>query len=306
LSRQASTLLTAELQTAGFEVVEIDRDPTHDLRDDIDTASARHQPVATFAIRSVPGGTAVELWLEDRVTGKLVIRRVDVSPGSTAAADLALKAVELLRGSLLEVSVQVRAGSAPATAPGDVARFVADTAPDRIDQFAQGVGIGAGAAALGNANVAAAYAPLLRISWGAPTGTLLRMTATGLGSSPELRAVEGRARVHQTLVLLEGLRVFRPRKRLQSMAGLGAGVYRVNSDGAGVSALFPIGAGTTTGLAVGANGGIAARLGNRLALVVDLNLLLLTPRTAILIATREVGRTGGLALMASASLCGTF
>lgn len=306
LSRQATTLLTAELQAAGFDVVELERDPTHDLRQDIDAASVRLQPVATFAIRSVPGGTAVELWLEDRVTGKLVIRRVDVRPGPGAAADLALKAVELLRGSLLEVTVQAHTGGAPVSAPRDVTRFVADSAPDRLDHFAQGVGIAAGVAGLGNAGLATAYAPLLRFSWGQRTGTLFRLTATGLGSSPELRAVEGQARVHQTLVMVEGIRVFRARARLQPLAGLAAGAYRVHSEGIGTSPLFPNGAGTTMALAAGATAGIAARVGNRVALAIDLNLLLLTPRTTIFIAGREVAQAGGLALLTSASLCGVF
>jgi hypothetical protein len=307
LSRQGTTLLKAELQTAGFHVVEIERDPTRDLRQDIETTSARLQPVATFAIESIPGGTAVELWLQDRVTGKLVIRRVHVRSGSGAPADLALKAVELLRGSLLEITVQGRAdGESASVATGEVARFVADSAPDRLDHFAQGLGIAAGVMAIANASVATAFAPLLRLSWGRPTGTLLRLTATGLGSSPELRAVEGQARVHQSLVLAEGLRVFRARARLQPLAGFSAGAYRVRSEGIGTSSLFPNLAEATTALALGANAGVAARFGKRLALVVDLNLLFLTPSTTIYIASRDVAHAGGLALMMSATLCGVF
>src|SRR6185369_4960709 len=78
VSRQALTLLVAELQAAGFEGVETDRNPALEVRADIEAISARLQPVATFAIGAVQAGTAVELWLEDRVTGKLVIRRVEL------------------------------------------------------------------------------------------------------------------------------------------------------------------------------------------------------------------------------------
>ncbi|MES1208879.1 MAG: hypothetical protein ABUS79_23315 [Pseudomonadota bacterium] len=304
LSRQGTTLLTAELQAAGFEVAEVERDPARDLRQDIDATSARLQPVATFAIRPVPGGTTVELWLADRVTGKLVIRRVDVTSGPGAAADLALKAVELLRGSLLEVTVQGRPGSVPPPpAPGEVTRFVAEA--DRLDFFGQGVGVAAGGAALVEGELASSFAPLLRLSWGGSTGLMLRLTAAGLGSSPELRAPEGNATVHQMLVLAEGLRVFRPRARLQPLVGVDAGVYHVSSEGMGVSTLFPNGADTTTAAIFGAQGGVAARLGNRLAVVVDATVLM-AQRTTVWIAAREAAHAGGLALMASASLCGAF
>jgi hypothetical protein len=310
LSRQGTTLLTAELEAAGFEVVEIERDSTHDIRQDIDAASARLQPVATFAIRSLPGRTAVELWLEDRITGKLVIRRVAVRAGSSAAApDLALKAVELLRGSLLEVTVQGRdadGGQAAASPPGEVTRFVASAAPDRLDHFAQGVGFAAGGTALASPRLAPTFAPVLRLSWGRRSGYLGRLTASGLGSSPTVTASEGEARVHETLFLLEGLRVFRGRRRLQPVVGFGAGALLLRSEGTANSPLGTNLSGTTSTLVVAASGGLAARLTNRLAVMVDVSLLLLARPTTIRIATNDAGRAGPAAFMATASLCGAF
>lgn len=309
LSRQGTTLLTAELEAAGFEVVEIERDSTHDIRQDIDAASARLQPVATFAIRSLPGRTAVELWLEDRITGKLVIRRVAVRGGSGAAADLALKAVELLRGSLLEVTVQGRdadGGQPAASPPGEVTRFVASAGPDRLDHFAQGVGFAAGVAALGSPRLAPTFAPVLRLSWGRRSGYLGRLTASGLGSSPTVTASEGEARVHETLFLLEGLRVFRGRRRLQPVVGFGAGALLLRSEGTANSPMGTNLSGTTSTLVVAASGGLAARLTNRLAVMVDVSLLLLARPTTIRIATNDAGRAGPVAFMATASLCGAF
>ena len=312
LTRQAATLLVAELQAGGFEVVEIDRNPRNDIRADIDAASARLQPVATFASRPIQesggsgsgAGAVTELWSEDRVTGKLVIRRIDVGASPEAAADLALKAVELLHGSLLEVTVEP--GQRRSPPPPEVTRWLADSAPDRTRYFVQGFGIAAGAGALGGTGVGFSYRPMLRIAWGGGHGFAARITANGLGSTPEVRTVEGVARVHQTLVLAEGLRVFRPRARLQPMIGAGAGLYRVRGDGTGTSTLFPSGAGATSAAAFAAEVGLAARLARRVALVADASLLFLTPATRILIASREAARTGGVSFLATLSVCSVF
>ncbi|MBC8133548.1 MAG: hypothetical protein H7X95_11255 [Deltaproteobacteria bacterium] len=315
LSRQANTLLKAELQGIGFEVTEVDLDMDlkgeaagGELRRRIEGAATHTQSVATFAIRSVAGGTTVELWLEDHLTGKLVIRRVEVTRGQGAAADVALKAVELLRGSLLEVTVQGRAGSAPGpSTPLDIKRFVAAAAANGREYFIEGVGISAGVAALRDVGLSAAsYAPIVRISWGRATGSALRLTALGLGSSPALHAAEGTAQVHQTILFADALRVLRPGARLQPFLGAGVGIHRVRSAGRGVSPLFPDGDDTTTAVAAGAAMGIAARLGNRLALVLDMALLTSLPHTRIKIALREVARTGGLTVLMGASLFGVF
>jgi hypothetical protein len=308
LTRQGTTLLVAELQAAGFEVIEAERRPDHDVRDDIEAISARLQPVATFAIRAAVGeNTATELWLEDRVTGKLVIRRVEPGAGADASADLALKAVELLHGSLLEVAVQPSAAGQPP--PPEVTRLIendAAAAGPRARHALQGIGVAAGASVLGGAGLAAAYAPLLRLSFGGGSGLAARVSASGLGSTPEVHAQEGGARIHQTLILAEGLRLFRPGRRFQPLAGVAAGIYRVSGDGTGISSLFPGETGTATAAAAGALGGIAARLTSRIALVADATALALLPSTRIVIAQHEAARAGGLALLGTLSLCGLF
>lgn len=307
LSRQGTTLLTAELRAMGFEVVEVDAEDAaaRDLPREIERVSTRLQPVATFAFVPVVGGTTVELWLQDRLTGKLVIRRVEVTSGPGAAADLAVKAVELLRGSLLEVKVQHHASPDPVSQPpGDVRPFVATA--DRPSYFAERFGISAGVTALRNLDLAAAYAPALRVSWGLPSGYLFRLTATGFGSSPTLYAVEGQAQTDQTVVLAEALHAFRPGARLQPFAGVAAGFQRVYSSGTGVSSLFPNDSGTTESAVAGLTGGLGIRLVSRLALVLDLDAFVSLPRTTILIATRPVGRAGGLAALATAGISATF
>jgi hypothetical protein len=93
--------LRAELEAIGFDVIA-----------DEHTEAAGHQQLeqvarsasAVAAIRLVRSRSGVEVWIADRATGKLVLREV-MSAELAAGGDrtLVLRAVELLRASLLEV-----------------------------------------------------------------------------------------------------------------------------------------------------------------------------------------------------------
>src|SRR5213076_3177767 len=120
----------------------------------IERVSAVLDPIATLALVFAPSQPGAEIWLLDRVTGKLVIRRIGPAGGAGDAADIALRAVELLRGSLLEIAIERPRSSSTASAavrppPSDVSRFVAETVPWRRAHFLHGVGVGLGAATVG-------------------------------------------------------------------------------------------------------------------------------------------------------------
>jgi hypothetical protein len=308
LVQQGNTLLGAELQAAGFEVIVRVRDGQGDVRHDIEAASAELQPVATFAILPLADGATVELWLEDRVTGKLVIRRLRIDRSREVAGDLAVRAVELLRGSLLEVAVAPpTAAPGAADAPADVARWIsAATAAEEPRHFARGVGVGLAGSALASVGLPASFAPALQLSWGAASGRFVRLTLAGLGSSGELSRAEGTAQVRQELALVEGAAVFRAGARLQPFAGAGAGAHRLRVHGSGTSSLFPGASGSTLAAAAYAGGGVALRLGRRVSLLAEAGALAVFPRTGVLIAGTEAGRAGGIAALAAVGVLATF
>jgi hypothetical protein len=100
--------LKAELESLGFEV-EVDRlDDTGRVRDVLD-ATERPNLTAVLALDTTGlEQRAIDVWVSDRATGKTVLRRLKADgppqkPERSAAA-LALKAVELLRASLVELS----------------------------------------------------------------------------------------------------------------------------------------------------------------------------------------------------------
>jgi hypothetical protein len=316
LARQAETLLAAELRAAGFAVAERERSPGLDLRADIEAAAQALRPIAVLAMVPAARGGAMEVWLSDRVTGKLVIRDIPLTGGGeaeTAASDLALRAVELLRGSLLEITVdRAAAPTGAATPPADVARFVAQGARPRRAHFLQGPALGLGAAMVAAAGgLGPSFAPALRLSWGDARGRGLRLSALAPGSPRQVEARDGpsllgTARVSQALAALDAFLVFRPGARVQPFAAAGAGVRYLRAQGMGASRLLGDRAGAAWSASLQAGGGSALRLGSRASVHLEGQLVLAAPGARILIAGQEAGRTGPVAALLAAGFTTSF
>jgi hypothetical protein len=105
----------AELESLGLAAVQVEPGEAPASRVALEAAARKVEAIA--AIRAVPAEGGVEVWIADRVTGKTVLRAVSVA-GEAADPDaaLALRAVELLRASLLETALPAaRPGEVPAT-----------------------------------------------------------------------------------------------------------------------------------------------------------------------------------------------
>jgi hypothetical protein len=131
LLAEATTRLSAELTAAGFSVTLLDEKPGTDPRQRVESANLDPPPVATLAILHLGEGAAAEVWVADRLTGKTLVRRIDVGSVSRERMPsvLAVRAVELLRASLLEATVP-EAAAVPneppehTSVPDDVARWM--------------------------------------------------------------------------------------------------------------------------------------------------------------------------------------
>jgi hypothetical protein len=101
--------LVAELELLGFRAIVVDpagagASPPAASRESLE-AAARDADAAA-AIRAVPSAHGVEVWIADRVTGKTVLREMSRDDGAANVDGvLAVRAVELLRASLLEASM---------------------------------------------------------------------------------------------------------------------------------------------------------------------------------------------------------
>ncbi len=134
---EAMIRIHGELVEGGFGVAMVDGSDDVEPRVAIETAGQSLRPAVTIGFfgRSTE---ALELWIADRLTGKLVVRRLGVrgEQGSRASEVLAVRAAELLRASLMELLVlrdrgaSSDAGNAsrasPATASGAPPRASTD------------------------------------------------------------------------------------------------------------------------------------------------------------------------------------
>ncbi len=178
LLAEATTRLRAELRAAGFDVRELLAVEGEDPRRQVESSQLEPAPVATLAILGVDGAAAADIWLADRLTRKTVVRHVDVSDVARRRAPsvLAVRAVELLRASLLEATTREptdRDRAAPPV-PRDVARWMAPrsggetkepsvTAAKPKAEVRGELGV---AILYGLRGLAPAFAPLVRIEYG--------------------------------------------------------------------------------------------------------------------------------------------
>jgi hypothetical protein len=102
--------LAREFQAMGFAVrvvpgrAQDEKSRREELQDLTDSGDAA---CAVRVVRPTGGSGAVELWLNDRITGKMLFRRLKlpVDAGGTRAEVTALRVVEMLRVSLMELSL---------------------------------------------------------------------------------------------------------------------------------------------------------------------------------------------------------
>lgn len=98
------TRLQSELHAAGFDVIPV-MAPSRFSVDDWNTIGARAEHLAIISIGAQHNEVTANLWVTERASGKILFRAVRPEHASSdASAIVALRAVELLRASLLELA----------------------------------------------------------------------------------------------------------------------------------------------------------------------------------------------------------
>ena len=229
--------LKGELTSAGFETAIVDvateaRAPANS-RVDLERQAAQRGADAVVAIVGDLSPDSVEVWVIDKVTGKSVVRRVPFEPASERASKtLAIRAIELLRSSFLEIDLaahdrQKEAGAAPP--PPAVVRFV-DV--ERVDRHPERFGVEVGGAAVMSLDgVGPAVLPLVQFGWSLRSWLVVQAALAGLGTRPTVETLAGSAAVAQAYGLLGGSLRFRAGERLRPFAALSAGVLRTSVEG---------------------------------------------------------------------------
>ncbi|HEX3773368.1 MAG TPA: hypothetical protein VHV51_02830 [Polyangiaceae bacterium] len=293
LLREVSIRLRAELFDAGFEVIDVDRAPG-DPRADVETAANGDSSFATVAMNRAPNGAFADIWINDRVTGKTVVRRLQVGDGANATNVLAIRALELLRASLLEVGAKAVRAEPQRSAPKDVIAWIAPALPPPESPVLRGNALGVGVFALdGLGKIGLALGPTLEFSHGLGAWFGRVMFAAPL-VGPELRTSAGSATIRQELAAL-AFGVATEPKPFGVEAWLGVGGFDLHTSG---SAAPPYRGTSGDVVSFSSSAGIGGllRLAPRVALNAEFAEIMLEPRPIVVIAGADAGKVGAPSL----------
>jgi hypothetical protein len=218
-------LLRAELEALGMHVELEDRGPNEIVPRDLNVVARRHQAVA--AVRVLLAAGVVEVWIADRVTGKVVLRDViEHGAGKVDQMLVALRAVELLRGSLMELDAPHEPrGDVP---PSPALRALVHSVDDR-ERYALGVA-GAGMWSEGGSTAVPAFS--LALTWRAWRWFACRAWGATALVPATMSAEEGTAAFTLRWAEIDFLAVTPPSLgRWRGTAGLGLGLHAISMEG---------------------------------------------------------------------------
>jgi hypothetical protein len=228
--------LAAEIRTIGFDVQEVPPPAVPG----IEALEALGRPLSAIAVvRVLPlraGGA--EVWVVDRVTGKTVIRRV---PGRLDAGRpdglVALRAVELLRGSLLEIRLPSAPRGEVAPPPAVEAVVAADlaTPPPTTPRLALAVYPGL---AVSPGGLPALFGSQAQLALSSASGWGGELSAFVPHVPARVSGPEGQARVDLFMAGAGGRWATRPGRRMGAHFGVGFTGLWLRMNGQSNAALY--------------------------------------------------------------------
>ncbi len=294
--KESLSRLEGELRAAGFRVVRITKGAL-ESRVALERAVASSKAQAGIYLERVDDRARAEIWVSDTLTGKLSIRPLDAGD---SPAVLAVRAVELLRASLLELE--------PASTPSDVAREPIErlVAPRNLRSLRSNVGVEASFVLALHPDVGAvALAPALRafVSSDSGLGARVSLVLPMMGAS--LEGELGLAELSSELFLAEFIYTapLSPWFNLTAAVGLG-GLHlqasgeledprRARSESLGSFVIAP-------------SVGVVARMAEHFALTAEFSPTFLLPTLTIDMGSERLGTLGLPMLQASHGLLVSF
>ncbi len=308
---QALTRIQGELTADGFEVVLIDSPPA-DAPTAASDAGRDAGALASIDLFVDTAARTAELRVVDRLTNKAVVRRtpLDETDPSKAAEILAVRAVELLRASLLELLIE--AGDAPhGTAPAreadarQASKWASRALPsERPSRWA----LEAGAAVVASVGgIGPAVLSILRGRFAFARALAVRATLAGLGTQPRIEAPTGSAVIAQDVGLVELIAApwsASPAPRLRPAFSLGIGTLYTSIDG---QAAFPYTGRRSSqwALAADAGLGLVLQMSQRFAVALEIHALLARPYPIVRFLDDEVAHAGEPSTFATLTLVGS-
>lgn len=300
---EAVTRTRAELALEGFEVMVVPATPDADPRAVVERIVEEQQALAAISFSLESTGAKADLWVTDRATQKTSVRTVDVS--QVAAPErpraLAIRAVELLRASLVEAVADETASHPTTPLPAPVKSWLDDRAP------LQGVGFQLGVGLLTSFDgVGPAGGPVARISWGHAMGLGARLSIAGPHFGARPTGPLGAAAVRQELATADLF--YAPNLDaggFVALGWLGAGAYHLRADGQLDPPRTSQSADVWAAAFVG-GAGIGYRLTPHLTVLLDGAVLLLAPQVRVTAEGEPMGTAGRPSLLSSLGIAASF
>ncbi|HEX3852522.1 MAG TPA: hypothetical protein VHW01_16250, partial [Polyangiaceae bacterium] len=269
-----------ELIADGFEVLTVEAAPG--TTSEAAMSQAENGSSTTVGLFLSPDGANAELWVVDRLTNKTVVRHVATGGESAKLLPevLAVKAVELLRASLLELVVERNTAEASAAARA-AAQRASDWAARPIAERKPRWALETGAAVIWSpTQVDPAFVSVARGRRALTDQLHLRVSFAGLGTRPQITGTGGSAAVAQWCALVEGVFQPLPRGLLKPVLTLGAGTFHTSITGEASPPYLGLHQAEWS-FAADAGAGLVVHLASRLELAVEGHALWTAPEPIV-------------------------
>jgi len=275
--RRSLARIRDELSADRFRVVLAEPSTSAGVGDMIESSARDAGDGTTVALFGDPTAGEAQLCIVRRAAKRSAVRWATViadDPERMPQA-LAARALELLRATALELSIDSERAAPPEKPPQ--ARPQVEMPPAPAPRTAPVIVAAMGIGIWNNVDgPPAAVVPLGRIGVRLSDWAWARASLAGLGSRPRVDTADGSATVSQSLALAELAAVFRPDRRLHPMLSLGAGALNVAVVGTGTA---PLQGRETQQWSAAFDGGVGVgvAVGSRAAFVAELHALVAEP-----------------------------
>ena len=277
----ALAYLTQELKAAGFAVMVVEHNRQLGPRAQV----ARRPPGVVATVLLIPANTDkpardIDIWVGDHASAKTSVRRIRTGGG---ARTIAIRAVELLQASLLELAASSPPPPHPrppavAATPNTTFDATAHAAKPWPQLFSRPT-IALAPALLISDGFGTAFSGTISLSYPLPLWSLsARLTVSSVLFPRQHQTSAGTLTLPQQLFTLDLVKPLSS-GRLVPLVGTAMGLHHLRSEQRGPNT-FPIGE-DRYAFAAGVLFGVAARLSNRVALLADAHLLALAPQPAV-------------------------
>ena len=230
---EALVRIHGELISAGFDVEVATAEAGAEVRAAFARGGGSVGPDAVVSLLGDGSPPVIEVWVADRLRGRSVVNRTPLeSEGERATEVLAIRAIELLRSSLLEVDMAASAAAPPPATkllPPESVRIVSPSS-ESSEEARWGLEVGAGVT-FSPDGVGPAVLPFLRFDRVVAPWCVAQATVAGLGSGSHVVSGANTAEVAEQFALGGATFRLRPYHGVRPAFSLAAGVLHTSIEG---------------------------------------------------------------------------